>query len=404
MSIIQFTFFISTSVLIISTCVLFVICLFFLIECTAARLPNVTFNTKEKSKQDIKTTVLVPAHNEEIVIGSTLEQLTKELKKQDSLVVIADNCSDKTPEIACAAGAIVIERHDKVNKGKGYALDYGLQLIKSNPPDVVVIIDADCTVSPGAIEQLAARTFSTNRPVQASYLMARPKNSKSSKDIVSQFSNIVRNLARPLGLTNLGLPSPLLGTGMAFKWSVISAVSLANGHLLEDLKLGLDLTLAGHNPVYCPQARVTGYWPSSVQAAKSQRTRWEHGHLQLIQTYVPILLVEAVRQKRFDLLLNILDLCIPPLSLLVVIWLALTTISLFFGVLTSLWIPAVISGAALLCFLIAIFTAWSKFASADLPLRQLLSIPFYILWKIPVYFQFIIKPQRVWVRTERDKI
>lgn len=175
-------------VILASVSILFVICLFFLVECTAALFshPNCVEQVKT-SWQDTKVAVLVPAHNEEIVIGTTLEQLTPMLKKQDSLVVIADNCSDATAIIARELGAIVIERQDLVNKGKGYALDYGLQYIASNPPDVVVIVDADCTVHQGVIEQLSERVVSTKCPVQATYLMARPKTLTHQKNLFHNF-------------------------------------------------------------------------------------------------------------------------------------------------------------------------------------------------------------------------
>ncbi|NMF61499.1 glycosyltransferase family 2 protein [Brasilonema octagenarum] len=403
MSISQFMASFTDVVLLVSASGLFIVCLFFLIECTAALL-RITSDINKDNSQDLKVSVLVPAHNEEIVIGSTIEKLLPTLNRQDSLVVVADNCSDTTAEIARAKGATVIERHDLERKGKGYALDYGLQFMESAPPDVVVIVDADCTVEPDAISLLSQRAIALRAPVQATYLMSRPKNSQSSKDFVSQFSNIVRNLVRPRGLARLGQSCPLLGTGMAFPWTVIRSVNLANSHLLEDLKLGLDLTLAGHRPVFCPEAKVTGYLPQQSQAAKSQRTRWDHGHLQIMQTYVPILLKQAVFQKRFDLLVSVLDLCVPPLSLLVLIWLVLMALSLVFGILETSLMPAVIVGTAGLCFLIAILTTWAKFARQDLPLRELLTVPFYILWKIPVYFKFLVKPQSVWVRTERDSV
>lgn len=404
MSISQFAVWCADVVLLIAASGIFIVCLFFLIECISAFFPLLSA-TNRGNWQDPKVIVLVPAHNEEITIGSTLEKLTKALKKQDRLVVIADNCSDATAEISRKQGAIVIERHDRDLQGKGYALDYGLQFIESDPPDVVVFVDADCTVDESAIEHLTQCAIATGRPVQATYLMARPKNSQSSKDLVSQFSNIVRNLVRPLGLVRLGQSCPLLGTGMAFPWSVIRSVNVANGHLLEDLKLGLDLTIAGHRPIFCPAAKVTGYLPQQLQAAKSQRTRWEHGHLQLIQTYIPILLRESVSQKRFDLLVSVLDLCVPPLALLVVIWSVLMAVSLLFTVvLGASWIPAIVTATAGFCFLMAIVTAWGKFARHEIPLLQLLTIPFYVFWKIPVYFKFLVKPQKVWVRTERDKI
>jgi cellulose synthase/poly-beta-1,6-N-acetylglucosamine synthase-like glycosyltransferase len=389
--------------LFLSAFFLFAICLFFLIECIAA-LFETTDIADKVNWQDTKVTVLVPAHNEEVVIGSTLEKLTPALKKQDRLVVVADNCNDATAEIARSMGATVIERHDIKRKGKGYALDYGLQFIESDPPDVLVIIDADCIVYEDAIAQLTQRAIALMRPIQATYLMIRPKNSQSSKDFISQFSIIVKNLVRPRGTARLGLPCSLLGTGMAFPWSIIRTCDLANDHLVEDLKLGLDLTIAGHTPVFCQQAKVTGYLPQQLEAAKSQRTRWEHGHFQNMQTYVPILLKEAVKQKRFDLLVSVLDLCVPPLALLVVIWLLLMTVSLLFAIFTTSWIPAAIVATAGFCFLMAILIAWAKFARQDLPIRELLSIPFYVFWKIPVYLQFLVKPQSGWVRTERDKM
>jgi cellulose synthase/poly-beta-1,6-N-acetylglucosamine synthase-like glycosyltransferase len=402
MSISHFVALCINTTLLLSALILFVICLFFLIECIAALFETADAADKD-NWQDTKVTVLVPAHNEEVVIGSTLEKLTPALKKQDRLLVVADNCNDATAEIARARGATVIERHDIERKGKGYALDYGLQFIESDPPDVVVIIDADCTVYEDAIAQLTQRAIALMRPIQATYLMVRPKNSQSSKDFVSQFSIIVKNLVRPRGTARLGLPCSLLGTGMAFPWSVIQACDLANDHLVEDLKLGLDLTIAGYRPVFCQEAKVTGYLPQQSQAAKSQRTRWEHGHFQNMQTYVPILLKEAVNQKRFDLLLSVLDLCVPPLSLLVVIWLLLMTVSLLFAIFGTSWIPAAIVATAGFCFLMAIIIAWGKFARQDLPIHELLTIPFYVFWKIPVYLQFLVKPQNGWVRTERDK-
>jgi cellulose synthase/poly-beta-1,6-N-acetylglucosamine synthase-like glycosyltransferase len=403
MSISHFLALCINAALLLSGLILFVICLFFLIECIAALFETVDVAI-EVNWQDTKVAVLVPAHNEEVVIGSTLKKLTPALKKQDRLVVVADNCHDATAEIARSMGATVIERHDIQRKGKGYALDYGLQFIESDPPDVVVIIDADCTVYEDAIAQLTQHAIALMRPIQATYLMVRPKNSQSSKDFVSQFSIIVKNLVRPRGTAYLGLPCSLLGTGMAFPWSVIRTCDLANDHLVEDLKLGLDLTIAGHAPVFCQQAKVTGYLPQQLQAAKSQRTRWEHGHFQNIQTYVPILLKEAVKQKRFDLLVSVLDLCVPPLALLVVIWLLLMTVSLLFAIFTTSWIPAAIIATAGFCFLMAILIAWGKFARQDLPMYKLLTIPFYVFWKIPVYLQFLVKPQSGWVRTQRDKI
>ena len=387
--------------LIALSAIILIICLFFLVECVAAVLPKV-FPTYKGKWENAKVTVLIPAHNEEIAIASTLNQIIPVLKQQDSLVVVADNCTDKTAEIARTMGATVIEREDSIHKGKGYALDYGLQFIAAEPPEVVVMIDADCNINPDTIEQLTECAIATNRPVQGKYLMVRANNSESSKDFISQFSNIIRNFVRPLGLKHLGISAPLLGAGMAFPWLIIRSVNIASGNLLEDIKLGLDLSVIGHNSIFYPQATVTAYLPSSLSAAKSQKTRWIHGYLQLIQSYIPMLFKQAVHQRRLDLLLIIFDLCIPPLTLLVMIWLGLTTISLIFAVLQISAIPAMISFLAGLCLFTALTLAWVKFASTSIPLSKLLTIPLYIFWKIPVYIKFIVSPQTAWIRTERE--
>ena len=204
---------------------------------------------------------------------------------KNRVVVIADNCQDRTAEIARVAGATVIERHNSDLKGKGYALDYGLNFLENDPPDVVIFVDADCYVESNAIDILVAQAISTGKPVQASYLMGTPPNPRY-KDLISTFAFKVKNLVRFEGLKRLGLPCLLTGTGMAFPWKVIRSIDLASGHITEDMKLGMDLTLAGYEPVFCSQAIVKGYLPSNDKTATKQRTRWEHGHLQTLLTYV----------------------------------------------------------------------------------------------------------------------
>ncbi|MDY6902614.1 MAG: glycosyltransferase, partial [Cyanobacteriota bacterium] len=302
-----------------------------------------------------------------------------------------------------STGVQVIERHDTNRLGKGYALDYGLNHLKSQAPDVVVFIDADCLVSQGTIEQVIQKAFTTRRPVQATYLMTK-SDSYSPKASVSAFAFKVKNLVRPLGLSQLGQPCLLTGTGMAFPWEVINSVDTASSNIVEDMTLGFDLSLAGHPPIFCPQSNVTGYLPQEVKTARGQRTRWEHGHLQTIFTYVPLLLKEGFKQKRFDLFVSALDLCVPPLSLLVIAWLGVTIFASVTGILLGIWTSAVISIFAGSLLFTAIFSAWTKFGRSDLPFIQLLTVPFYILWKIPLYFQFLIKRQKSWVRTKRDSI
>lgn len=353
------------------------------------------------SSSSARVAILVPAHNEEIEIAETLQTLTAQKRPQDQLIVIADNCTDRTAEIARSMGVTVLERHDTLRRGKGYALDYGTTHLAADPPDVVIVVDADCQVQPGTIEQLVDTVMATGRPVQATYLLQKPPQA-TAKHSVAAFAFTLKNLVRPLGLTHLRLPCLLTGTGMAFPWAAIQAVSLASGHIVEDMKVSVDLTIAGFAPLYCPEARVTGVLPQNSRAGESQRTRWEHGHLQAITTFVPVLIKSAIQRRNLDALGVALELSVPPLSLYVMSWLAISAITLFWGWISGHWFPGMIAIAAGACLAGTVFGAWAKFGRDDLSLRDLITVPMYILWKIPVYLKFLVRPQKTWVRTERD--
>ena len=370
------------------------------LECSAAFLSGFPPTAETKAPRP-KAAVLIPAYNEAAGIAATISTILPQLTPQDRLLVIADNCTDATAEIARNCGASAIERQDTQRKGKGYALDFGLQSLESAPPEVVIMVDADCICQPDSIEKLARAALASKRPVQATYLMEQPPN-PTPKDSISALAFLVKNLVRPSGLKQLGFPSLLTGTGMAFPWSIIRSVSLASSNIVEDMQMSLDLAIAGHPTVFCPEAKVTGCLPQQQEAAKSQRTRWEHGHLQTLLTQTPRLAKASVEQKRFDLLALALDLSIPPLSLLVAIWVAAFAASLLAAAFGTSPIPAVFLAVQGLLILISIIGAWAKFGRADISGSTLLSVPFYILWKIPLYLGFILKRQTKWVRTERD--
>lgn len=390
------------------------------VECSAALLPGRPFSGV-KSASRPRIAVLVPAHNEAQGISATLETILPQLTERDRLVVIADNCTDETAEVAkrcfelesdaqsanSVSGkldASVVERQDTDRRGKGYALDYGLRYIEDNPPDVVVMVDADCLVHPGTIERIAGLAASSSRPVQATYLMERPANPEP-KDAISALAVLVKNLVRPSGLARLGLPCLLTGTGMAFPWSAIASSPLASGNIVEDMQLGIDLAIAGQALLFCQEARVTARLPQQQQAAKSQRMRWEHGHLQTLFTQVPRLLKAAVHQRRFDLLAMALDLGVPPLALTVLVWCVALVVCAFAAMqLGASWIPLILLAIEGLLIFLAIVGAWAKFGRDDLPVLTLLTVPFYVLWKIPLYLRFLVRPQTKWIRTERDSV
>ena len=375
-------------------------CFVFFLECLAAFISGKQ-DLKLSNTSRPKTTVLIPAHNEAEQIKEVLEVLQQQITQRDEIIVIADNCHDNTADLARSTGVTVLERKNLSDRGKGYALDYAIKQIKDNPPEVLVILDGDCIIKADTIENITCKAILTGRPVQSTYLMEQPEN-PSLKDNVSMFSIKVKNKVRLLGLNRLGWHCLLTGSGMAFPWSLIDRVSLAGSKTTDDMQLTVDLALAGSTPVFCENAFVVGRLMKD-KAATSQRSRWEHGHLEMILVEVPRLFNAFIKTGNLAALGLALDISIPPLSLLVMTWIVCAIIT---------WLPAIAVGISIVpailvsiagVFLIAgVLLAWIRFGRSDISLKDLMAIPFYILGKIPIYLKFIVKPQSRWLKTERD--
>ncbi len=345
--------------------------------------------------------VLIPAHNEAPILAPTLRSILPQLRPHDRLVVVADNCSDATAAIARTEGAEVIERNDSTRKGKGYALDYGIRHLQPKPPDAVVVVDADCNLSEGALDRLSRECLRTARPIQSLYLMYAP-NGAGLKTRIAQFAFAVKNHVRPTGLHRLDLPCQLMGTGMAFPWPLISGSRLATSHIVEDLKLGIELAHAGFPPRFCPEAVVTSQFPASDEGIRSQRTRWEHGHLSVALSEAPRLLVRSLVRADARLAALALDLSVPPLALLSLIVVALWSISAALYAGAGMHYPLYLTTAALVMLVVSVLLAWARFGRRMLSLRDLLLAPVYALWKVPLYLRFLRARQAEWVRSKRD--
>ena len=375
-------------------------CTVFFLECLAA---FVSSDSEPNNEQIVrpKTTILIPAHNEAAQIKQVIETLLPQITEGDRIIVIADNCHDNTAELARSTGVTVWERENLTERGKGYALDYAMGRIKDDPPQVLVILDGDCLVEPKTIEKITCKAIATGRPVQATYLMEQPEN-PSLKDNISMFSIKVKNSVRLLGLNRLGWHSLLTGSGMAFPWSLIEQVSLAGSKTTDDMQLTVDLALNGSTPIFCADALVMGRLMKDKDA-QSQRSRWEHGHLEMILVEVPRLLRAFLKTGNLAALGLALDLSIPPLSLLLMAWFISAIVIWSATIFTSLsLVPAIIISVAGAFLIGGVLLCWVKFGRFDLPLKNSIAIPFYILSKIPIYLKFLVKPQSRWLKTERD--
>ena len=345
--------------------------------------------------------VLVPAHNESAGLLLTIADIKKQLTPGDRLIVVADNCTDDTAAIARAIGADVIERHDRRRIGKGYALDYGLGYLANDPRDIVIMIDADCRLSDGVIDDLARTCALTRRPVQALYLMQAPQGARINQQI-AEFAWRIKNWLRPLGLRALNLPCQLTGTGMAFPWEAIRTADLAHGGIVEDMKLGIDLARVGSPPMFCPSARVTSKFPTSRRGAGVQRQRWEHGHIQLIMRAAVPLLVRGFTRANVNLVALALDLMIPPLSLLAFLIVGMDAITTLAAALGYSSTPLLVSAATSVTFAVGVLLGWLKCGRDVFPPRALFSIAAYMGAKFPLYVRALSgRFGGQWIRTDR---
>ncbi|WP_343604256.1 glycosyltransferase family 2 protein [Roseateles sp.] len=350
--------------------------------------------------------VLIPAHNEGHGVRATIMQTLSQLGPDDRVLVVADNCNDDTAAQARLVGAEVVERHDAERRGKGYALDFGVRHLEmlaqheGHSPDVVLVLDADCVLSPGLIPRVAGLAQAHGRPVQASYLMHAPTPGLKAR--VAEFAMRVKNLARSRGMFRLGLPCQLLGTGMAFPWAVALRAPLASGHLAEDMQLGVRLARDGTPPLFCEDVLVTSVFAASQEGERSQRTRWEHGHLSLLVGEGPKLLWEALRRGRLAQAMLVMDMLVPPLALLAGLLVVATLAQAIWALLTGWVAGLVLALLGVAALLVAIVAARHRFAAELIGLGELLKAPVYVLAKLPIYLSFVVRRQTEWVRTKRD--
>lgn len=344
--------------------------------------------------------VLMPAHNEEAIITDTVRLLLPQLRQCDQLLVVADNCTDQTAALARAAGATVIERTDAALRGKGYALDYGVRHLAKTPPSVLMVVDADCQVHNGGLLCIAAEAIRLGRPVQALYLMLPPEQA-TLKQRVAAWAWRLKNWARPKGWQRIGGPCQLMGTGMAFPWALMPTMNLANGHLVEDMKLGAELALSGHPPVFFQDALVTSQFPSSETAQQTQRTRWEHGHLSVMASLGPALFFRALKSRDIQTMAMALDLLVPPIALLATLLGVFGLASLMHLFAGGAATPLLVMIALTFAFTLAVWRAWWGWGRDLVSGRELLGLPLYLLGKLPVYAGFVARKQKEWVRTDR---
>ena len=243
--------------------------------------------TKDYADHDPKSRflVLIPAHNEERVIGDivrNLEEMDYPREMYD-FYVIADNCTDRTAEVAREMGARVIETRKETPDaptGKPIALRKALQALGDyqNRYDLMMIFDADNLMDRNMFREVNSQYLDKGKPdfIQC-YLGAKNKSGVVAWFYYTGYT--LTNRFFDLAKHRLGLNCPIGGTGFAMStaylyqrggWTTMS--------LTEDFEIQVEATLEGRRILWNHNTRVYDEKPTSLRASIRQKIRWGQGH------------------------------------------------------------------------------------------------------------------------------
>ncbi|HEY0390958.1 MAG TPA: glycosyltransferase family 2 protein [Solirubrobacterales bacterium] len=351
--------------------------------------------------EPLRLAVLVPAHNEESGIEATLESLAACDYPAGSrrVVVIADNCTDGTVACCSKTETETWERTDTSQRGKGFALGWALRRLFEDEAkvDAVVMVDADCTVSPNMLRAIDRRLRSGAGAVQVDYVADNPQDSHVSALRFGAFA--LADTVRFLGKQRLGLSCGLVGTGMGFRRELLERTPWNATGLVEDGEYHLHLVLAGERAEFVPEASVSQAVPTSMRASSEQQARWERGRLQLIRNWSPRLLAAGVAERDVVRVQAGLECLLPPQSLIAA------------GNLGSLLAGLLLGHRRLVALSALSLAAQATFILAGLRLvrapaqvyRALLLAPLLVASKMRLYARFLLgQGPTGWTRTERE--
>jgi cellulose synthase/poly-beta-1,6-N-acetylglucosamine synthase-like glycosyltransferase len=261
------------------------------------------YRKKNNKNIDDKTkfALIVAAHNEELVIGNIVDSL----KMMDydknlyDIFVIADNCTDKTAEIARKKGAIVQERFDKKRKGKGYALEWMFNIIfkMDEKYDAIAVFDADNLVHKNFLKEMNKKMCKGYKVVQGYLDSKNPEDTwiTGSYSIAFWTCNRMFQLAR----YNLGLSSQLGGTGFCIDTDILKELGWGATCLTEDLEFSCKIILNGYKVGWAHDAIIYDEKPLTLSQSWKQRKRWMQGFADVSSRYFFKLMKKAIKNFNF---------------------------------------------------------------------------------------------------------
>jgi cellulose synthase/poly-beta-1,6-N-acetylglucosamine synthase-like glycosyltransferase len=324
----------------------------------------------------VRFLVLVPAHNEETVIGGCLEAIEADRRSGDTVLVVADRCTDATARIARASGAHVLERGPADEPGRAAARQAGLERARELDWDAVLMLDADSVISPGFFAACEQGLASGAGVVQA---RSESKQGKTLATEASLAAFTLQGVTLPRGRDRLGLSVRLRGTGMAIRRRY-AYTHRFRAPASEDLFFTLDLLLDGVRCRHVDSARLRSEGAGTWDAFGSQKVRYEAGRMAAARTYVLRLLGRAVVHRDAACLDAAWFLATPPFALAVLSILA----GLALAAAAGAPLLAALFGAGLLVLVLVIVTGLIQAGAGLRTWLSLLAAPWYLGWKAVV--------------------
>ena len=350
---------------------------------------------------------IIPAHNEEKVVENLIASLQKQNYPKDlyDIYVIADNCTDKTAEVARKAGAIVYERFDEQHKTKGFALNWFLkQKIEENAPyDAFCIFDADNIVDENFIKNMNKKLCQGEEVVQGYRDIKNPTDNwiTAGYAIFYWTMNRFYHLAR----YNLGLSPLINGTGFMVKFDLIKPTGWDTKTLTEDIEFSLKTIISGKKLGWATDAIVYDEQPVGFKQSWSQRSRWTVGHIQCLREYTGPLAAAVKEHKtlmNFDGLLYMLGSI--PMFVLTLILLLLNFVMYFGHGMSTLDLVINCLRYLLPTFLLPIFTAIIIMILDKKPIRPMIKglalYPLFLGSWLLINFKCLFKKQTKWEKIE----
>lgn len=328
------------------------------------------------TSEELRFLVLVPAHNEEAVIAKGLTAIEADRRERDSVLVVADRCTDKTADIVRSFGFDVLERGEDEQPGRAAARQAGLEHVRDRDWDVVIMLDADSVIEPGFFAACERAMAGGTVAAQARSESGRGRSITAEASIAA-FT--LQGITIPRGRNALGLSVRLRGTGMAIRRDVALTHQFF-APASEDLFFTLDLMMDGVRCRHIEDAKLRSDGASTWGSFGGQKVRYEAGRMSAARSYVPRLLRRAITKRDAAAFEAAWFLATPPFALAAVSTLLGTGLAALAGASVLAWVFA--AGFAALVFALVVGLIQAR---AGLRTWFALAVaPWYLIWKTVV--------------------